>query len=133
MCSGRSLFLFVGSAFTIVLGASFGNAQALKSNYETKFSDSDILLRRVVVRHPGCITCNDTILNAEQEYVRKRVNDRPGVFLRLGDPQKVSDVKKALEDFWKERGIAVEVGTNLTQVTNAPRYAVLEFDVCGKY
>src|SRR5262245_45692429 len=103
MCSGRSLFLFVASAFAVVLGASFGNAQNSKSNYETNLSDSDILLRRVIVKHPGCITCDDTILNAEEEYLRRTVNDRPRVFIlynRFYDPKKVGDVKKALEDFW---------------------------------
>ena len=136
MCSGRSLCLFLASAFTIFLGTAIGNAQNSKSNYETNLSHSDILLRRVVVKHPGCITCNDTILNAEEEYVRKRVNDGPDVVFSLDhhyDQRKIRDVKQALEAFWKERGTAVEVSTNLMQVTNAPRYAVLEFDVYGKY
>jgi hypothetical protein len=135
MCSRRSQFLFVASAFTIFLGPSVTNAQVVKSSYETSLSDSDIFLRRVVVKHPGCITCNATILNAEKEYLRKRV-DGGGVFFPF-DPhyeqKKVSDVKKALEGFWKERGIAVEVSTNLTQATNARPYTVLEFDVYGKY
>jgi len=136
MCSGRSLCLFLASAFTIVLGPSIGNAQNSKANYETSLSHSDILLRRVVVKHPGCMTCNDTILNAEEEYVRKRVSGGPDVVFSLDHhyvQKKVSNIKEALEDFWKERGIAVEVSTNLTRVTNASRDAVLEFDVCGKY
>jgi len=136
MFSGGSLRLFLASAFTILLGSSIGNAQSSKSSYETGFSNSGILLRRVAVKHPGCITCNDTILNAEEEYVRKRVHGGPDVGFSpdpLHDQKKVSEVKEALEGFWKERGIAVEVSTNLTQVTNASRYAVLEFDVCGKY
>jgi len=136
MCSRRSQFLFVASAFTIFLGPSVTNAQVVKSSYETSLSDSDIFLRRVVVKHPGCITCNDVILNAEKEYMRKRVDERPGIFIpfdRLYDQRKVSHVKEALKDFWKERGIAVEVGTNLTQVANAQSYAVLEFDVYRKY
>jgi MoaA/NifB/PqqE/SkfB family radical SAM enzyme len=136
MCSARSLCLFLASAFTIFLGPSIGNAQNSKSNYETSLSHSDILLRRVVVKHPGCMTCNDTILNAEEEYVRKRASGGPDVVFSLEhhyEQKKVSNVKEALEDFWKERGIAVEVSTNLTRVTNASRDAVLEFDVCGKY
>ena len=136
MCSGRSLRLFLAWAFTILLGPSIGNAQSSKSSYETSFSHSGILLRRVAVKHPGCITCNDTILNAEEEYVRKRVDGGPEFVFSLEplyDQKKVSEVKKALEGFWKERGIAVEVSTNRTQVTNASRYAVLEFEVCGKY
>jgi len=136
MCSGRSLCLFLASAFTIFLGTSIGNAQNSKSNYETNLSHSEILLRRAVVKHPGCISCNDTILNAEEEYVRKRVSDGPDVVFSLDhhyDQRKIRDVKQALEAFWKERGTAVEVSTNLTQVTNSPRYAVLEFDVYGKY
>ena len=47
--------------------------------------------------------------------------------------KKLRNVKDALEDFWKDQGIAVEVSTNLTQVTNASRDVVLEFVVCGKY
>jgi hypothetical protein len=132
MYPGRSLFLFLASAFTVFLGPSFGNAQNSQSNYETSLSHSDILLRRVVVKHPGCITCNDTILNAEEEYVHKRVKERP-IVESLYDQKNVSDVKEALENFWKERGIAVEVGTSLTQVPNASRCAVLEFDIYGKY
>lgn len=136
MYSGRALCFFLASAFTIFLDPSIGNAQNSKSNYETSLSHSDILLRRVVVKHPGCMTCNDTILNAEEEYVRKRASDGPDVVFSLDhhyEQKKVSNVKEALEDFWKERGIAVEVSSNLTQVTNASRDVVLEFDVCGKY
>ena len=136
MCSGRSLRLFLASAFTIFLSTSIGNAQSSKSSYETNFSHSGILLHRVVVKHPGCITCNDAILNAEEEYVRKRVLGGPDVgfsFDHLYDQKKVSEVREALESFWKERGIAVEVSTNWTQVTNASHAAVLEFGVCGKY
>lgn len=135
MCSSRSLCLFLASAFTIFLGPSTGHAQNSKSNYETSLSHS-YLLRRVVVQHPGCMTCNNTILNAEEEYVHRRVNDGPDFVFSL-DPhyeqKKVSKLKEALEDFWKERGIAVEVRTNLTQAANASRDVVLEFDVCGKY
>jgi|SRR5208282_2830086 len=136
MCSGRSLCLFLASTFTIFLGPSIGSAQNSKFNYETSLSHSDILLSRVVVKHPGCMTCNDTILNAEEEYVRKRVSDGPDVVFSFDHhyvQKKVSNVKEALEGFWKERGIAVEVSTNLAQLTNASRDVVLEFDVCGKY
>ena len=45
------------------------------------------------------------------------------------DQKKVDDMKKVLEDFWRERGIAVEVRTSLTLVLAAPRYAFLEFEV----
>lgn len=136
MCSRRFLCLGLISAFTTLLGPSLGNAQSSQLSYETSFSNSGTLLRRVVVKHPGCVTCSDRILNAEEEYVRKRVSDGPDVVFSLDrryDQKKVSDLKAALEGLWKERGIAVEVSMNLTQVTKSPRYTVLEVDVCGKY
>jgi len=60
-----------------------------------------------------------------------KLGDRPRVETAF-DQNKVENMVKALEQFWKNRGIAVEVRVrvnNLTEVPNGSRYAVLEFDV----
>jgi hypothetical protein len=67
----------------------------------------------------------------EEEYVNKRVHDRPRVET-FYDQKKVDDTRRALEGFWKARGITVEISTNLTQVPSAPRYAFLSFTVYQK-
>lgn len=83
-----------------------------------------------MVKHHGFneATLNDAAVTKEEEYVEKHLQDRPRVETTY-DQKKVDDMKKVLENFWKERGIAVEVRTTLTPVVTAPRYAFLEFDV----
>jgi hypothetical protein len=87
-------------------------------------------IRRIVFRHDGFGDIFDPATRSEEEeYVnnngRLRVEE-------AYDPRKVDDMKKELEDFWKGRGIAVQVNTNLTQIPTAPRYAILEIDVYRK-
>jgi hypothetical protein len=71
-------------------------------------------------------------LSAEEEYVRRHVKERPTVE-SFYYQKNVDDVKEALENFWKERGIAVEVTESLMQATDASRYVALEFRVYRKY
>jgi hypothetical protein len=80
------------------------------------------------------VTCNDFILSSEEKYLNEHVKERPRVE-SVYQQKSADDMKQALEDFWKERGIAVEVSSKLTQVMGAARrpYAVLEFQVYRKY
>jgi hypothetical protein len=88
------------------------------------------LLRSVVFKHHGFgDTLNATIIDEEQQYV----NNRSRLRAETAYDQKIADdMKKELEDFWKRRGITVEVTTNLTQVPTAPRYVVLEVHIYRK-
>ena len=132
MSSPRSLFLVLASVFGFFLSPAAVNAQNSKSDYQASISDSVVVLRHIAVKHPGCVSCNDAILGAEEEYVRRHVKGRPTVE-SFYYQKNVDDVKEALENFWKERGIAVEVTTNLTQFADASRYVALEFRVYRKY
>jgi len=87
-------------------------------------------LRRIATRHHGFddATLNDATLNELEVYVAKHSQDLPTVETAF-DQKKAGNMTKALEDFWKERGIAVEVRTTITRVAKPPRYAILEFDV----
>ena len=102
---------------------------------DTKAHDSSNpnapLLRRVVVKHigfTGDAALNDAIVDEEWKSIRKLPDECPRVETPY-DQAKVDHMKEVLRDFWKERGITVEVRTTLTQVPNASRYAILEFDV----
>lgn len=133
MFSYRSLFAVLAFGGLLSLGSSMACGQESKSEQQTSLSDVPIL-RRVVLSHPGCVTCNDSILASEEKYLDEHVKERPRVE-SVYQQKSVDDMKQALEDFWRERGIAVEVSSKLTQVTSAARrpYAVLEFQVYGKY
>jgi hypothetical protein len=89
------------------------------------------LLRRIAVKHigfTGDAALNDAIVDEEQKAIWKNPDESPKVETPYNQT-KVDHMKEVLRDFWKERGITVEVRTTLTQVPNAPRYAALEFDV----
>jgi hypothetical protein len=131
MFSYRSLFAVLAFGGLLSLGSSMACGHASTSERQTSLSDVPIL-RRVVLSHPGCVTCNDSILASEEKYLNEHVTERPRVE-SVYRQKSVDDMKQALEDFWRERGIAVEVSSNLTQVTSAPHYAVLEFQVYRKY
>ncbi|HXY25767.1 MAG TPA: hypothetical protein VEI73_14020 [Candidatus Acidoferrum sp.] len=87
------------------------------------------LLRRVAVKHHGFTdaTLNDAIVEKEGERLGQ-LKDRQTVEAPY-DQAKVNRMSRALEDFWKERGISVVVRITLTQVPNEPRYAILTFEV----
>jgi hypothetical protein len=130
----RSLFAVLAFGSLSLLGSSMACGQESKSERRTSLSDVPIL-RRIVLSHPGCVTCNDSILASEEKYLNERVKERPRVEA-FYHQKSVDDMKQALEDFWRERGIAVEVSSKLTQITSAPRapyYAALEFQVYRKY
>ena len=120
------LLLAVGLACALLFIPSFVEGQDSKSQQQSK---APPLLRRVGVGHHGFDdgTMNDTVVNEEEQYLEKHFKDRPRVETSY-DQKKADEMKKVLEDFWKERGIAVEVRVALKPVPRAPRYAVLEFD-----
>jgi hypothetical protein len=83
------------------------------------------VLRQVGVKHHGFndATLNDVVVNEEEH-----LQDRPRVETAY-DQKKTDDLKAALEDFWRERGIAVKVLVALTPVPSAPGYVHLEFNL----
>ena len=134
MFSYRSLFAVLAFGSLLSVGSSLACAPESKSERQTRLSDVPIL-QRVGLSHPGCVTCNDSIFASEEKYLNEHVKERPRVF-SVYRQKSVDDMKRALEDFWRERGIAVEVSSSLAQVTSAPRaphYAALEFQVYRKY
>ena len=87
------------------------------------------LLHRIEVTHHdfGSTPLNDTVVNEE----RASLDQLPGR-LTLGTAYhqaKADAMTKALEDFWRERGINVEVRATLTPWPRSALYANLEFDV----
>jgi maltose-binding protein MalE len=128
MVSIRSVFAAFGLTSALFIGASLVVGQNSKSEHDASAPVSAPLLRTIVVRHPGCITCTDETISSEREYLNKHVKERPTIE-SVYDQKKVDDMKQALEAFWKQMGIAVEVSTRLTQIASAPHYAILEFDV----
>ena len=135
MFSYHSLFAVLAIGGLLSLAPSMDCAQESKCGRRTSLSDVPIL-RRVVLSHPGCVTCNDSILASEEKYLNEHLKERPRVE-SFYQQKSVDDMKQALEDFWRERGIAVEVSSKPTQVLRVPRrapnYAVLEIQVCRKY
>jgi hypothetical protein len=87
------------------------------------------LLRRIIIDgHALRDICDEATVNELEVYIEKHVPHRPTVEIAYGQ-KKVDEESKAIEDFWKERGISVGVRTTLTQIPNSPRYAALKFEV----
>ena len=88
------------------------------------------LLRQVGVKHHGFngVSLNDAVVNKEEQYVAKHVQDRPRVETAY-DQKKTDDMQKAFEEFWRERSIAVKVLVALTPVSAAAGYVSLEFNI----
>jgi len=125
----RRLRFAVGLALSFLLGALF--VETLASQQPNGPNNAALLLlHRVQENHHGfdSLTCNEGTMNEEDEYLKEHAKNRPKVETAY-DQKKVDEMKKALGDFWKEKGIAVEVRTTLTQLPKRPRYGILEFDV----
>ena len=131
MTSTRSLFVVLAFGCLLGFGSSLVSGQQSNSEGPTSLSGTP-LLRRVVIRHPGCVTCDDSILDSEGKYLDEHLKERPKVE-SVYQQKSADEMKQALRDFWAGRGVTVEVSTTLTQVTNAPHYAVLEFQVYRRY
>ena len=131
MLSNRSLFVVL--ALGCLLGVSSFTVFGQQSKCEQLTSPSDtLLLRRIGISHPGCVTCNNSIRDSEEKYLDDHVKER--LTVESAYQQRIADeMKQALEDFWRGRGIDVEVNLKLTQLARAPRYAVLEFQVYRRY
>lgn len=117
-----------GLVCSLLLSPSFVEGQDSTSR-QSSTSVATPLLRRVAInQHALSDICNDAILDEEEIYIKKHVLDRPTVETAY-DQRKVDEMSKALEDFWKERGISVGVRTTLTSIPKAPRYAALTFEL----
>lgn len=101
MLSIRSLLAVLAFACTFLPSSAFVCGQEAKSEPLTSVSDSAALLRRVVFSHPGCVTCNDSILDKEEQYLNRRVKERARVE-SIYEQNVVDDTKQALEDFWRD-------------------------------
>jgi hypothetical protein len=87
------------------------------------------ILQRVAFKHHGFgDLANDVNMNEEQEYLNKTGRITAGT---LYDQKKVDETKKALEDFWKSRGIMVEINATLTPLPDK-RHTSLRFDIYKK-
>jgi hypothetical protein len=122
MLSSKRPFLRVALAWATLLCASVSAAQSSNSQELNNSSVAAPVLRRVVVRHLGSF--NATKLEEVEERVGRVVN-RPRVETPY-DLDKVDNMKKVLQELWKERGVSVNLDSQLTQVRDT-RYAILEF------
>ncbi len=122
--------LALGLAYSIFVSPSFGQGQNLQPQQPSTPRVASPVLRRIFVKHRGFddTGLNEKACNEEQNYPSAHLEDRPTVETAYVQ-RKVDDMRKVLKDFWRARGISVEVRTTLTQLPNSARYAVLEFDV----
>lgn len=95
----------------------------------TSHQQETLILQRIEVRHHGFsdAVLKNAVVNDEEMRTRQLAG-RPTVETPY-DEQKVDHMKRAIADFWSERGIVVEVRTTLTPSPLSPRYAMLQFDV----
>ena len=122
------LFVASGLACSLLLSPSFVEGQDSTSQ-QSSASVATPLLRRITINnHALADICDDATLNELEVYIEKHVPDRPTVETAY-DQKKVDEMSKALENFWKERGISVGVRSTLTPIPKAPRYAALKFEV----
>ena len=87
------------------------------------------ILQRIDFKHHGFgDLANDVNMNEEQEYLDKTGRITAGT---LYDQKKVDETKKTLEDFWKSRGVMVEVNATLTPLPDK-RHTSVRFDIYKK-
>jgi hypothetical protein len=122
MLSSNRHFLCAALAWATLLCASVAAAQGFNSQKLINSSVAAPVLRRVVVRHLGSF---DATKLEEIEVRVGRVVNRPRVETPY-DQEKVDNMKKVLQELWKERGVSVNVDSQLTQIRDT-RYAMLEF------
>ena len=68
-------------------------------------------------------------VNEEQEYLKKNGRLSVGV---PNDQKEADETKKAIKDFWNNRGDVVEVSATLTLLENWQRSVSLRFDIYKK-
>jgi hypothetical protein len=123
------LVLAMGLAASLFFNPLFADGQGSKSQPPSRPSAAALLLRNIRVKPHGFddATLNDTVLGEREEYLKKHLKDGPMVETAY-DQKKADEMKKAIEAFWKERGLKVKVRVTLKPLPQAPRYATLEFD-----
>ena len=88
-----------------------------------------LILQRIAFKHHGFgDLASDVNMNEEQEYLDKTGRITAGT---LYDQKKVDETKKTLEDFWKSRGVMVEVNATLTPLPDK-RHTSVRFDIYKK-
>ena len=122
MLSSKTLFLSASLVCATLLYASFASARDSDTQQSANSTLAAPVLRRVVVQHLGSF---DATMVEEISLRVGQITYRPRVETRY-DQKKVDNVKKVLQQLWKERGVAVNVDSKLTQIRDT-RYAVLEF------
>jgi hypothetical protein len=125
LSSKRLLLISFGFICATLLCPSLAAAQNANSQAVKNSDVAPPVLRRVVVRHLGSFDAN---LLEEVETRVGQIVYRPRVETPY-DQDKVDNMKKVLQELWKERGVSVAVGSQLTQIRDT-RYAILEFTVC---
>jgi hypothetical protein len=87
------------------------------------------ILQQVAFKHHGFgDLANDVNMNEEQESLNKTGRITAGT---LYGQKKVDEMKKALEDFRKGRGVIVKVNATLTPIPDK-RHTFLRFDIYKK-
>jgi Surface antigen variable number repeat len=86
-------------------------------------------LQRITFKHHGFgDLANDVNMKEEQEYLYKTGRITVGT---LYDQEKVDETKRTLEDFWKSRGVMVEVNATLAPLPDK-RHISVRFDIYKK-
>jgi hypothetical protein len=124
MLSSKTLFFSVSLACATLLCVTLAAAQDSNTQQSSNSTLAAPMLRRVVVQHLGSFDA--TTLEEISSRVRQ-IRYRPRVATPY-DQGKVDNMKKVLQRLWKERGVAVNVDSKLTQIRDT-RYAILEFVV----
>ncbi|HEX8836108.1 MAG TPA: efflux RND transporter periplasmic adaptor subunit [Candidatus Acidoferrum sp.] len=130
LISSCLILVLVLGAWTFPLkGAPRPVPPALEGMAQQSPDAAALLLHRVEVKHHdfASTALNDTVVNEERASL-DQLSGRLAVETAYNHA-KADAIKKALEDFWSERGITVEVRTTLTPWPRSARYATLEFDV----
>jgi hypothetical protein len=102
---------------------------ALRGMAQQSPDSAAVLLHRIEMKHHdfASTALNDTVMNEERASL-DQLSGRLTVETAY-DQANADAMTKALEDFWSERGITVEVRTTLTPWPRSAGYANLEFDV----
>jgi hypothetical protein len=124
LSSKRLFFVSFGFVCATLLCPPLAAAQNANSQVEKKSDVAAPILRRVLVRHLGSFDAN---LLEEVDARVGQITYRPRVETPY-DQDKVDNMKKVLQELWKERGVSVAVDSRLTQIRDT-HYAILEFTV----
>jgi beta-lactamase regulating signal transducer with metallopeptidase domain len=118
------------AAWTFPLKATPRTVGSALRNISQQNADAIALqFDRIEVKHHdfGSADLNDAVVNAEQA----RLNELPGRLTADAtyDQTKADAMGKALQDFWGERGVTIEVRFTLAPSSRSTHHIVLQFDV----